>query len=199
MAYVRDKRYKLYNTGELFDLSVDRFEIHPLLADHEESVAARTRLQAVLDSMPVGGGEEILWSLVAGTATEGRPRWRPVLSGATVNGAELMLAYAGVLNTKEPPPTDAFTVKVDGTERTVAVSSINGTSVVLMLASPVVSEQTVTVSYDIPHRNAIRHVNGDTGHLAAPIADEVVRNTTEPNSPAGDAPTITGTAQAGRP
>ena len=196
VAYARDKRYKLYNTGELFDLSVDRFEIHPLLADHEESIAARTKLQAALDSMPVEG-EEILWSSVTGTATEARPRWRPVLSGATVNGAELTLAYAGVLNTKEPPPADAFTVKVDGTERTVTVLSINAMSVVLMLASPVTSEQTVTVSYDIPRRYAIRHVHGDTGHFAAPIADEAVRNTTEPNSPAGGVHTTDGTAQAG--
>ena len=134
---------------------------------------------------------------MTGTATEARPRWRPVLSGATVNGAELTLAYAGELNAKEPPSADAFTVKVDGTERTVTLLSINATSVVLMLASPVTSEQAVTVSYDIPHRYAIRHVHGDTGHFAAPIVDEVVRNTTEPSSPAGGVPTTSGTAQAG--
>ena len=38
VAYARDKRYKLYSTGELFDLSEDRHEIHPLPSDDEDSL-----------------------------------------------------------------------------------------------------------------------------------------------------------------
>ena len=49
---VRDQRFKLYSTGELYDLAVDPLELHGLGKDAPvagaEAVAARTRLQAVL-------------------------------------------------------------------------------------------------------------------------------------------------------
>ena len=197
VAYARDKRYKLYSTGELFDLSEDRYEIHPLPSDHEDSLEARTRLQVALYSMPAAG-QEIRWSFVNDGATSGkRPLWRPVLKAATVRGNELTLTYAGILRTKVKPPADAFEVQVDGTGRTVSAVSITASAVTLALASPVTVGQTVTVSYT-PGTNALQHVNRSSGNTASALANRAVKNETPPNSPATGAPTITGTAQVGQ-
>ena len=196
LAYARDKRYKLYSTGELFDLSEDRHEIHPLPSDHEDSLEARTRLQEALYSMPAAG-QEIRWSFVNDGATSGkRPLWRPVLKEATVRGNELTLTYAGTLRTKVEPPADAFMVHVDGTERTVSAVSITASAVTLALASPVTVDQTVTVSYT-PGTNALQHVNRSSGNTASALANKAVKNETPQNSPATGAPAISGTAQVG--
>ena len=196
VAYARDKRYKLYSTGELFDLSEDRHEIHPLPSDHEDSLEARARLQVALYSMPAAG-QEIRWSFVNDGATSGkRPLWRPVLKAATVRGNELTLTYAGILRTKVEPPADAFEVQVDGTGRTVSAVSITASAVTLALASPVTVGQTVTVSYT-PGTNALQHVNRSSGNTASALANRAVKNETPPNSPATGAPTIDGMAQVG--
>jgi hypothetical protein len=47
---VRDKRWKLYADGELYDVPADTLEQNPNPSD-PEAVAARKRLQAVLDSI----------------------------------------------------------------------------------------------------------------------------------------------------
>ena len=196
VAYARDKRYKLYSTGELFDLSEDRHEIHPLPSDHEDSLEARARLQVALYSMPAAG-QEIRWSFVNDGATSGkRPLWRPVLKAATVRGNELTLTYAGTLKTKVEPPADAFMVHVDGTERTVSAVSITANAVTLALASPVTFDQTVTVSYT-PGTNALQHVNRSSGNTASALANRAVKNETPQNNPATGAPAITGTVQVG--
>jgi arylsulfatase A-like enzyme len=50
---VREKRYKLYSDGRLFDVVADPLEERDLSASHEAAVvAARKRLQAVLESLP---------------------------------------------------------------------------------------------------------------------------------------------------
>ncbi len=51
--FARDKRYKLYHDGHLFDLSTDPLEENPIVPGEggKEAAAARKRLQAVLDSM----------------------------------------------------------------------------------------------------------------------------------------------------
>ncbi|MBI4582230.1 MAG: sulfatase-like hydrolase/transferase [Planctomycetes bacterium] len=50
---VRDKRYKLWSDGRLFDLTADPLEQHDLATgDAPDSRAARQRLQSVLDSLP---------------------------------------------------------------------------------------------------------------------------------------------------
>ncbi|HEX4147346.1 MAG TPA: sulfatase-like hydrolase/transferase, partial [Pirellulales bacterium] len=50
---VRDRRYKLYSTGELFDVRADREEQHDLArSERADVVAARDRLRRVLASLP---------------------------------------------------------------------------------------------------------------------------------------------------
>jgi arylsulfatase A-like enzyme/type 1 glutamine amidotransferase len=50
---VRDERFKLYSTGELFDAEADRQEEHDLAGSKDKAVlAARARLEQVLKSFP---------------------------------------------------------------------------------------------------------------------------------------------------
>lgn len=51
--FVRDKRWKLYHTGELFDVQADPLEKSPIPPDAggKQAAEARRRLQAVLDSL----------------------------------------------------------------------------------------------------------------------------------------------------
>jgi hypothetical protein len=51
--FARDKRYKLYQTGEFFDVQADPLEARPIDANSAEpqAIKTRSRLQAVLDSM----------------------------------------------------------------------------------------------------------------------------------------------------
>ena len=51
--FVRDKRWKLYHTGELFDVEADPLEREPIVLGQggEQAAAARQRLQAALDSI----------------------------------------------------------------------------------------------------------------------------------------------------
>jgi hypothetical protein len=50
---VRDERFKLYSTGELYDAEGDREETTNLATSEDPAAtAARAKLQAVLDSLP---------------------------------------------------------------------------------------------------------------------------------------------------
>ena len=192
IAYVRGLQYKLYSTGELFDVTADPFELHGLPEDDVDSAAARIRLQAVLDSMPTRG-ERIAKNLT-GVVPDGlhRPLVRPLLSSAEVNGDELTLFYAGTVRTSPAPPTGSFTVSVDGTvvdasAVEVAPVGVGASAVTLTLETEVVAGQDVAVSY-VPGSNSLRHVNRTLGHFAAPLSGVAVANVTPPNDP----PTITG-------
>ena len=196
IAYVRGRQYKLYSTGELFDVAADPFELHVLPADDAESAAARTSLQAVLESMPARG-ERIIEGLT-GVVPHGlqRPLLRPLLSGVAVNGHELVLSYAGRVARSPRPSAESFTVRVDRSPVAVfwvEVSRVSaGTSAVtLTLESEVVAGQDVTVSY-VPGSQPIQHVNRPSGHFAAPLSEAAVVNTTPRNDP----PTVTGPAGA---
>jgi len=52
--FARDKRFKLYDSGKLFDVPHDRLEKNPILPseDSKQTAAARSHLETVLDSMP---------------------------------------------------------------------------------------------------------------------------------------------------
>lgn len=57
LRFVRDKRFKLYVSGDLYDIPRDPFERDPVLPDEEtvEARLARLRLDEVLNGMPIGG------------------------------------------------------------------------------------------------------------------------------------------------
>ena len=54
IRFARDKRYKLYGDGKLYDVPKDKLERHPILTaeDTQESRLARQRLLTVLNNMP---------------------------------------------------------------------------------------------------------------------------------------------------
>ena len=58
-TFARDKRYKLYDDGRLFDLDRDPLESNPVATDANDArnAAVRQRLQAVLDQMAQGTEE----------------------------------------------------------------------------------------------------------------------------------------------
>ena len=166
-------------------MSADRHEVHPLPGGDEESRAARARLQAALDSMPARG-QGIRWSQVTASVSTSDPflRWRPVLSRATVDGAELTLAYAGVLKTDVGPPVRSFAVSVDGAEREVVAVSMSAGAVTLTLGAAVTAGQTVTVSYNPAGSRSIAHANRQGGNRAVPLFREAVTNETRNRPPA---------------
>ena len=195
-AWTRDHRYKLYHTGELFDIIADPFETRPLSADDTTSSANRTTLQEALDSMP-SQGQAIDWSRVIETWTAGRHRWRPALSSAVVHDAELTLNYVDWIMHGLTPPTDSYSVLVDGSARDVVRVRVESHAVRLTLASAVTADQTVTVSYT-PGRFAVRKVMEGQHFQAESFAAAPVRNeTASPNAVATGAPMINGVVQVG--
>ena len=155
--FARDKRYKLYWPNEMYDLSVDPHELHPLAEDHQESADARTKLKGVVDDVGYHGeapylGLGILDYLVRARIDVPRPRRRPVLSAAVVNRTAMTLSYVGRLDrSSTPDPTD-YSVTADGTQITVSSLSLTSGTVDLTLATRVWNGQVVTVSYTPGYR-----------------------------------------------
>ena len=77
VLYVRDRRYKLYGNGELFDVHTDPRETRPLPENDTATQGVRSKLQSALDSMPRGGARIPPERSVA-SRRSARPRWRPL-------------------------------------------------------------------------------------------------------------------------
>ena len=104
----------------------------------------------------------------------------PALSSASVNGAALTLTYGEALVGSSTPATDAFTVTVAGSGRTVTRVSVSGRVVTLTLASAVTDGQEVTVTYTVPGTNPIRDA---AGNAAEGLSNDPVRNATPETTP----------------
>ena len=104
----------------------------------------------------------------------------PALSSASVNGAALTLTYGEALDESSTPATDAFTVTVAGSGRTVTRVSVSGRAVTLTLASAVTDGQEVTVTYTVPGTNPIRDA---AGNAAEGLSNDPVRNATPDTTP----------------
>ena len=65
VRYARNKRYKLYDNGMLYDTTEDVLETKPL-ASTDELISVRNQLQAVLDQYPVKG-RRIQYDRIKGT------------------------------------------------------------------------------------------------------------------------------------
>ena len=57
ILWTHDQRYKLYESGDLYDIVKDRLELHPLPPgdDNKQSADARQRLQNLMDRRPTDG------------------------------------------------------------------------------------------------------------------------------------------------
>lgn len=101
----------------------------------------------------------------------------PVLQSAAILGAGSSLVYNEPLaEAFEPVPGD-YVYLVNGSPRTVSSVNVVSDRVDLVLASPVVNGDTVTVSYT---RASGREVRDLAGNFAANLSGQVVTNNTPP-------------------
>jgi uncharacterized repeat protein (TIGR02059 family) len=99
----------------------------------------------------------------------------PVFVAAAVENAtpaRLEMTYNLTLANVIPAPS-SFSVQVNSVERAVISVSINGTDVLLNLASPVAYGNTVTVSYTAP---AVNPLQTPAGGIASSISAQTVTN-----------------------
>ena len=111
---------------------------------------------------------------VAHAQTDNTP---PVRGATYLTDVELSIGYNEALDPNSNPATDAFTVTVDGVERTIADAYISGTETYLILATPGYQGQTVTVSYEEPSTNPIQDTSGNK---APEFANVGVQNRSSP-------------------
>ena len=81
---------------------------------------------------------------------------------ATVDGAEMVLAYNDMLDASSVPSAGAFGVTVNGSARTVSSVQVDGERVLLTLASAVGFGDVVELSYTSPGTNPLKSTGGYT-------------------------------------
>ena len=115
----------------------------------------------------------------------------PVLTGATVDGAALTLAFDQALGHAAEPAASVFTVTVAGSAATVSAVASSGSNVVLTLASAALPGQVVTVAYAKPAANPLADATGNpVASFAAVSATNATLPTATSASVDGDAVTI---------
>ena len=85
----------------------------------------------------------------------------PAPSGATVDGATVVLTYNEPLDGASTPSSTAFHLRVADNRASVDEVSVNGSEVTLTLASPVQAGQTVSLDYTQPMSNPIQDASGN--------------------------------------
>ena len=120
----------------------------------------------------------------------------PSLSAATVDGSSLVLTYDEDLDEASEPAASAYSVSINsGTGGAPSSVDVSGKTVTLALSTPVVSQNSVTVSYTVPSSNPVQD---EAGNDAAALTDQSVTNSTESNNNAATGkPTISGVWQVG--
>ena len=146
-------------------------------ANLEADVTVRVPANAAVDSANNGN--------VEGSETFAVDTRSPELLSAAVDGDELTLNYGEPLAGSSTPATGDFTVRVEGTGRSVSGVAVSGRAVALTLNPAVEHDDTgITVSYR-PGTNPIQDAAGND---AEGLSNESVTNTTgAPNT----APEIT--------
>ena len=108
----------------------------------------------------------------------------PTATGATVNGATLVISFNEALAAAANLANGAFTVKKTpsgGSETAVALTgspSISGATVTLTLAAAVVSTDAVTVSYTRPTSGTANTLQDAAGNEVASFTDRTATNNT---------------------
>ncbi|WP_434082435.1 SwmB domain-containing protein [Comamonas antarctica] len=100
-----------------------------------------------------------------------------VSAATSADGTALTLTYGEALDASNPPAVTSFVVRVNGAPVAVATAAVSGTSVVLLLDTPVPHGATVTVSYADPTvSNDANAVQDAAGNDAASLAETAVSN-----------------------
>ena len=127
-----------------------------------------------------GAGGGAVANLAARGATNGTRHAAPVPTGATVDGATLVLAFDQYMAQHDRPNERAMlTVRVDGAAQTPTASAVDGQRLTLTLGAPVRSGERVTLSY-VRHRLAGGLRSDQSGNYVADFADMEVANRTRP-------------------
>ena len=84
----------------------------------------------------------------------------PAPSGATVDGATVVLTYNKPLDGASTPSSTAFVLRVAGDPVSINEVSVDGSEVTLTLAAPVPAGQTVSLDYTQPMSNPIQDGSG---------------------------------------
>ena len=85
----------------------------------------------------------------------------PAPSGATVDGATVVLTYNKPLDGASTPSSTAFVLRVAGDPVSINEVSVDGSEVTLTLASPVPAGRTVSLDYTAPMSNPIQDASGN--------------------------------------
>ena len=85
----------------------------------------------------------------------------PAPSGATVDGATVVLTYNEPLDGASTPSSTAFVLRVAGNPVSITEVSVHGSEVTLTLASPVPAGRTVSLDYTQPMSNPIQDASGN--------------------------------------
>ena len=153
-----------------------------------ESGDSSTRGIAVLaDTMEANGGTlrsasgtdaKLAHPAVAASTSHKVDGTGPNISAAAVREATLTLTFDEALDPDSEPAASAFTVKVEGTEASLAATdpvAVAGSAVTLTLAAAVSVQAAVTVSYTAPADDPVQDTFGND---ADGFTDRAVTNTT---------------------
>ena len=97
-----------------------------------------------------------------------------------MNGATLTLTYNETLGVSATPSSLAFTVNVNGQERSIIVVGLAGAKVLLTLSTAVESGDTVTVAYAKPSGTNV--IKDTQGREADSFTGQAVANNTAASS-----------------
>ena len=104
---------------------------------------------------------------------------RPELSTATVNGSTLTLAYDETLDATSAPEIDSFEVMAAGSMLDVNEATVEGSAVVLTLASAVAPDDEVELNYFPAWYIKEGRIQDEAGNIALGFVDQSVTNNTE--------------------
>ena len=146
--------------------------------DADADADTATLVHRASDGGTHGGGDyDGFTANLAVTVSDAQDMTAPALAGATVNHDTLVLTYDELLDPDSVPATGAFTVRVAGSNVSVAKVAVDGAAVKLMLAAAAAFGDAVTVSYLAPATSPIQDGTGnDAGSLSQ---QQVVNNTPE--------------------
>lgn len=175
-----------------------------------KSVAISGRKVTVLLNSPVKYGESItvsyskpndkpfqslagapVASLIAQSVKNNVKPEAPVFVTALVDNsmpAKIDIAFSAALAVNSVPSPSSFAVKVNSISRDISTVSVSGTQVTLSIATPVVYNDMVTVSYTKPTSNPLQSTEG--GLVATFSAKTVTNNCTAPAAAMGNEPPV---------